>query len=867
MNKPFSFFSLVFILLQSWNVVAQNVVAGRTNEVFKTTDLASNLHNPWEITYGPDEFLWITESRGYRVYRMDPVSGARTEVLNISQGSTFLPTSPVNERAAFNLNFDFSLRGNPQGGLAGLAIHPDFNHPVTPKRYVYISYIRNFVGGSSPNGKFFTNYIVRFTYNTGNGRLGSPVSLCDTLPGSSDHNSQRMIIAPVNGVNYLFYAAGDMGAGQYDNSNRPMRVQDIVRYEGKILRFNLEQDGDAGTLDRWIPNDNPFNTTSPARQSAVWSTGMRNNQGFAYNPATDKLYGSSHGPFSDDELNIIERAKNYGHPLVIGYSGDGNYNGLKAGAASGTCPEIVSEQDNAAAIGASYMDPIYSAYAAPRNRVNQIYTNNGSTSQWPSEAWSGLDVYTQSYIPGWQNSLLSAGLKWGRIIRNKLNETGTAIVSVAGADTVTYLQSKNRYRDLAISPDGKDIFVIMDQSAATSGPTTGSDLVPACAGCVQKYTFLGYNDVGTKSSIHSSIPVAQAATGSCINATTVEINADNNNLWVPITGPDGNILAEINANGNNLGTVTSSFFLNGNAVREDPSKRLYLDRNISISVQNPLTGSATARVRLYITQSELQNLINATTSQGLSSGVSGITDLRIRKNNNNCTATYTSNSDIIITPTFAEAHGSSGYVIQGEIQSFSSFYLTNPTASVLPVQLGSFKTWLYNNNAYLQWVTENEENTSRFIIERSLDGNNFEAIGQVGAVGNSIVTSNYEYIDNQIGLLSSQVVYYRLRIVDIDGQIAYSAVTNIRLIGIAGRVTISPNPVAGIAKLTVNAIAAGNMQWKLFDNTGRLIMQGNGALHKGQNVTDIHLRNIPAGIYYMQVNAADINERIKLQKL
>lgn len=845
-------------------MLAQTVVAGRTNEVFKRTTLDVNLHNPWEITYGPDQYLWITESRGYRVFRMNPATGTKTTVLDISQNSTFLPSG---ERAVFNLGFNFSDQGNPQGGLAGLAVHPDFNHLVTPKRYVYISYIHQLVGGSAPNGRFFINNIVRFTYNTVNGRLENPMSLCDTLPGSSDHNSQRMIIAPVDGVNYLFYAAGDMGAGQYDNRNRAMRVQDIERYEGKILRFNLEQDGDIGALDRWIPNDNPFNTTSPERQSAVWSTGMRNNQGFAYNPATDKLYGSSHGPFSDDELNIIERAKNYGHPLVIGYSWDGNYNGLKAGATNGTCPIIGSEEDNAAAIGTSYMDPIYSAYARSQSEINAIYLNNGSNSQWPSEGWSGLDVYTQSYIPGWQNSLLSAGLKWGRIIRNKLDETGAVIVPVAGADTVTYLQSTNRYRDLAISPDGKDIFVIMDQSAATSGPTTGSSLVPGCAGCVQKYTFLGYNDVGDKSSIHTTIPITQATAGSCINATTVVINADNNSLWVPITGPDGNILAEINANGNNLGTVTSSFYLNDDEVREDATKRLYLDRNISLSVQNPLPEGATARVRLYITEDELQSLVNATTSQGLTSGVGGIEDLRIRKNNNTCAGGYTADNDVIITPSYAEAYGASGYVLQGEIQSFSSFYLTNPTASVLPVQLSLFKSWLYNSNAYLQWVTENEDNTLKFIIERSADGNNFEAIGQVSAVGNSTEAITYDYIDNQVSLLSSQVVYYRLRIVDADGQVAYSGVTNIRLIGITGRITISPNPVTAVAKLAINAVVAGNMQWKLFDNTGRLIMQGTGALHKGQNVTDIQMSALPGGTYYMHVNAAGINERVKLQKL
>ena len=147
-------------------------------------------------------------------------------------------------------------------------------------------------------------------------------------------------------------------------------------------------------LSAWIPASNPYNDVAPiVGKSAVWSIGIRNNQGFAYNPALHILYGSSHGPFSDDEINIIEGFKNYGHPLVIGYASDGNYNGtttpglstsISAGvsfgwtggsytvdgqaAAAGTCPPIGNETTNMNTINASaasygsYRDPIFSAY-------------------------------------------------------------------------------------------------------------------------------------------------------------------------------------------------------------------------------------------------------------------------------------------------------------------------------------------------------------------------------------------------------------------------------------------------------------------------------------------------------------------------
>ena len=73
---------------------------------------------------------------------------------------------------------------------------------------------RMYIHGSC--GVAYTNRIVRFFYNTNTNRLESPVSICDTIPGSKDHNSQRMIIAPMTQGGsdyYLFYAAGDMGAG------------------------------------------------------------------------------------------------------------------------------------------------------------------------------------------------------------------------------------------------------------------------------------------------------------------------------------------------------------------------------------------------------------------------------------------------------------------------------------------------------------------------------------------------------------------------------------------------------------------------------------------------------------------------------
>ncbi|MDQ6609459.1 MAG: PQQ-dependent sugar dehydrogenase, partial [Bacteroidota bacterium] len=433
------------------------VTGGRNNELFKQTILSGSgvLQYPWEITYGPDDNLWITEARGYKVYRMNPNTGVKTTILDLNSASTDLTAFGADSLRAVNLtstsNWNATANNWPQGGLAGLAIHPNFGDG-TGRDYVYISYVHRYLSTASGSaGIFFRNKIVRFIYNSVTGKLGSPAVVCDTIPGGQDHNSQRMIIAPVTagGTNYLFYAGGDMGAGQFANRLRPQNAQNIDSYEGKILRFNLEpdSDGDSTVPNAWIPNGNPYNALL-GKQSAVYSIGFRNNQGFAYDTLTNKLYGSSHGPYTDDEINIIEGFRNYGHPLIEGFV-DGNYNGNSASGTNtsvsagapytdnlgvSSCPPIGNEATNRATIDASgkwlYKDPLFSAYAAPAATVLNIWqTNPGNANPapgWPTEAWSGLDLYSNNLIPGWKRSLVAASLKWGRLVRLKLSADGSA---------------------------------------------------------------------------------------------------------------------------------------------------------------------------------------------------------------------------------------------------------------------------------------------------------------------------------------------------------------------------------------------------------------------------------------------------------
>ncbi len=867
------------------------VVASRMNEVFKETTLhgsidanitdgtypAGNLNNPWEILYGPDGNLWITEARGYVIRRMNPNTGASDTMVYLANGASGWLTPA--EHTTYNRVFTSGQTPWPQGGMMGLAVHPDFMHPTTPKKFVYVGYVHRYdsVSVITSGGHFFTTKIVRFEYNTGTNKLYNPISICDTLMGSDDHNSGRMIIAPVGGVNYLFYALGDMGTGNYNDKARINRSQDTTFYEGKVLRFNLEPDSDPGLFDRWIPDstgvhDNPFNGV---KQNAVYTTGVRNNQGFAYNPETNKLYGAEHGQFADDEINIIDLGKNYGHPLVEGYA-DGNYNGAKPGSSSGSYTVIASEAANAGAIGSNFTPPLYTFFPAPNSgpstSILSIYGSTtgdpGGNNAWLSVAHSGMDIYTSSFIPGWKNSLLTAAMKKAKFFRMKLNASGDTVVSTPPGsasplnDTVGVFWSQNRYRDLAISPNGKTIFAAIDRNSTTSGPTTGSPQGSLCPGCIKKFEFLGYADNAGVSTIPTSIPVGTGISDSVTAITKTVINSDNNNIWVPITDNNGDIIAEIDANGNSLDTITSSVYINIGAIRSTPSGKPYLDRSITITPKNQPTSPV--NIRLYLKTSELANLIGAP-----GSSVSSINDVKIFKNNDANSSVLTNTTTLVVPAT--RGNFGSDFVITASIDTFSSFYFA-ANLSTLPLDLLTFTGHLQNNNSVLlNWKTENEINTSYFLVERSIDGTRFNSIRNVSALGgrnNQGVSFNYSITDEDAVNQSSLKLYYRLKMVDIDGSFKYSNIVFVSIPYITNKVTISPNPVINEVKVTITSPENGRVQWKLMDNVGRVILKGTEHVKKGGgNNFTINMNKVSAGAYYLGIKGAGNDQQVKMQKL
>ncbi|OGU15901.1 MAG: hypothetical protein A2X61_01525 [Ignavibacteria bacterium GWB2_35_12] len=248
----------IFLLLFSCNYSADiNAQAD-----IKTRDLVTGLDTPWEILWGPDGFIWMTERYG-RVSRVNPATGEVIEILRIQE-----------------------VLEDGERGLMGMVLHPRFfsSVPEMPA-YPYVYLVYNY--GSKDNTKV---KVVRFTYS--NNKLESPVELIKDIPGAWNHDGSRMWIDPNDWTLYL--TMGDAAVQD--------RAQNLSSLNGKILRMNLD-----GT----IPPDNPY------PNSYVWSWGHRNPQGFVF--ANGKIYSSEHGPDTDDELNIIYKGRNYGWPNVRGY--------------------------------------------------------------------------------------------------------------------------------------------------------------------------------------------------------------------------------------------------------------------------------------------------------------------------------------------------------------------------------------------------------------------------------------------------------------------------------------------------------------------------------------------------------------------
>lgn len=333
----------------------------------KVTVLATGLVKPWALEPLPDGNLLVTEKPG----RMRVVSATG------QLGAPLAGLPAVDARG--------------QGGLLDVALSPAF----ASDRTVYWSYSEPRSGGNGTS-------VARGVLSSDRTRLEQVRVILRTLPtyDGDKHFGSRLAFGP-DGM--LYVTTGERS----DRATRP-QAQALDSHLGKILR--IRPDGS-------VPPDNPF-VGQPGARPEIWSLGQRNVQAAAFDPQ-GSLWVVEMGTRGGDELNRIEKGKNYGWPLIA-YGEE--YSGLPIGPGA-TAREGLEQP-------VYYWDPVI----AP----------------------SGAQWYTGDAFPAWKGNLFVGGMKDRKLVRLVIE--GQRVV---GEESLLAERGK-RVRDVRQNAAGA-LFIVTDE--------------------------------------------------------------------------------------------------------------------------------------------------------------------------------------------------------------------------------------------------------------------------------------------------------------------------------------------------------------------------------------------------------------------
>lgn len=334
------------------------------------TEVTRGLEHPWALAFLPDQQgMLVTERPGnLRIVSAD--------------GQRSAPLSGVPK-----------VWAKGQGGLLDVVLSPQFK----TDRLVYLSYAEG--GGSGDKAGTAV----------GRGRLSADRTTLENFQvifrqepklSTSNHFGSRLVF---DRDGYLFITLGE--------NNVRETAQDLDKLQGKIVR--IRPDGQ-------IPKDNPFVGQAGVREE-IWSYGQRNPQGAALNPWSGELWENEHGPRGGDEVNIIERGKNYGWPYAT--------HGIN-----------------------------YSGQPIPEARGKTAEGTVGPLHVWEqSPGVSGMAFYDGERFKVWQHNLFIGALASGELIRLQLE--GDKVVH----EERLLGELKTRIRDVRLGPDGY-LYVLTDES-------------------------------------------------------------------------------------------------------------------------------------------------------------------------------------------------------------------------------------------------------------------------------------------------------------------------------------------------------------------------------------------------------------------
>ncbi len=358
----------------------------KSNVAFDVTVLAKGLANPWAVEPLPNGDLLITEKTGQlRIVSAkgeigQPIGGllpVGSGGLSATSGQGGLP--PITARG--------------QGGLLDVALSPDFAKDQT----IFWSFSEQAEAGGSGTS------VARGRLSDDRKNLEQVRVIFRALPTYNNglHFGSRLAFGPDN---MLYITLGD----RFDKPNRP-KAQQLDTHLGKIIRINP---------DGSVPADNPFANQSGAMPE-IWTLGHRNIQSAAFD-AQGQLWTVEMGPQGGDELNLIEKGKNYGWAVVT--------------------------------FGQEYSgDPIEGAVTAREGYENPVY-------YWdPVIAPSGAQFYTGNAFPAWRGSLFVGALKERRLVRLVIKDN-----RVTGEEHLLSDRGQ-RIRDVRQGPDGA-LYIVTDET-------------------------------------------------------------------------------------------------------------------------------------------------------------------------------------------------------------------------------------------------------------------------------------------------------------------------------------------------------------------------------------------------------------------